>query len=117
MFSTNRYLSILDLTFIATEKVSKFDYVEFGEKFIIFVATISAVIVGFSSYVYTALQLWWEDNNETILTRGSQFIIHTMNFAHEIYTFAQEIYSVGRWWWNRDGNKILGFVTLKIQGV
>jgi hypothetical protein len=94
MFVINRTLNVFDVLFSAAETISEFDYVEFGEKLITFFATIAAIIVGFTSYVYTAVQLWWEDNNETTLTRGFQFVIHTMDFAHEVYIAGKDFRSI-----------------------
>ena len=45
----------------------KLDYVKLGEDFIFILATIYAVVVGVVSYAYTAFQLYWNDNGESIV--------------------------------------------------
>jgi len=45
----------------------KLDYVKLGEDFIFILATICAVVVGVVSYAYTAFQLYWNDNGESIV--------------------------------------------------
>ena len=75
-----------DSVFIALEKIEEFDYVAFGEKAIRFAATTSAIVVGLCSYIWLALQLFWEDHGDAILTFAFQTIVHTADFAHDLYT-------------------------------
>jgi uncharacterized membrane protein len=45
----------------------KLVYVKLGEVFNFILATICAVVVGVVSYAYTAFQLYWNDNGESIV--------------------------------------------------
>ena len=85
----NATLNAADSVFIALEKIEEFDYVAFGEKAIRFAATTSAIVVGLCSYIWLALQLFWEDHGDTILTFAFQTIVHTADFAHACYTSAR----------------------------
>jgi uncharacterized protein YaeQ len=61
-----------------------FNYVNFGNKVIYHVATILAVIVGVVSYSYTALQLWWEENNEDVVTNVKLFVNKVSNYVSDV---------------------------------
>ena len=43
------------------------DYVKLGEKTILTLITICAIVVGVVSYLSTITQLWWLDNGENIV--------------------------------------------------
>ena len=47
----------------------KIDYVDLGNKTIYFLATVIAIVIGVSSYISTATQLWWCDNGENIINK------------------------------------------------
>ena len=61
------------------------DYVKVGEKAISAIATLAAFIVAVSSYVSTAVRLWWLDNGESIMTNAVRAVILSIDFAHELY--------------------------------
>jgi hypothetical protein len=75
-------------------KLKQFDYVEFGAKAIQFAATVSAIVVGVVSYVWTAFQLWWEDNGEAVQVNSIRFAINVVNFVSAIVITISKIY---RW--------------------
>lgn len=45
----------------------RIDYVKLGEKTILTLITICAIVVGVVSYLSTITQLWWLDNGENIV--------------------------------------------------
>lgn len=61
-----------------------FNYVNFGNKVIYYVATILAVIVGVVSYTYTALQLWWEENNEDVIFNVKLLVNKVSNYVSDV---------------------------------
>jgi hypothetical protein len=82
----NTALNTLDLGFTALEKIEKIDYVALSNKVTTNAATISAIVVGVCSYIWLALQLFWEDHGDQILTLSFQTIIHIADFSHDCYT-------------------------------
>lgn len=85
MFTTNKTLTVFDSLFTALEQISEFDYVGAGEKVISVIITVAAFIVAVSSYVSTAVRLWWLDNGESIMTNAVRAVILSIDFAHELY--------------------------------
>ena len=85
MFTANRTLNALDVAFSALEQIADFDYVAVGEKALNFIITVTAVIVALTAYVSTALQLFWLENGETILTNAVRIVINTVDFAGACY--------------------------------
>jgi hypothetical protein len=85
MFTANRTLTALDVMFAAAENVSRYDAVAVGEKALTIIATVAAFIVAVTSYVYTALLLWWEDNGENTLIAATRFIFTVVDFAGACY--------------------------------
>ena len=85
MYTTNTTLNIIDSAFGVIETVSEFDYVRFGERLIAIIATAAAIIVGIITYCTTALQLFWLDNGERIMTRAFQTVIIAADFAGNCY--------------------------------
>ena len=77
----NTALNTLDFGFTALEKISEFDYVAFGSQVVETTATVTAVVVGFASYLWLALQLFWEDHGETITVGATKSVILTVDFA------------------------------------
>ena len=75
MFVSNRTLTALDVIFNAAEVIESYDYVAVGDRVIQSVATFAAVIVGVVTYVITALQLFWCEHGEVILTRTVQLTV------------------------------------------
>lgn len=86
----NATLNVFDFGFGVLEKVSEFDYVQFGDTAIKRVAAIAAVVVGVFTYVVTALQLFWMDNGEVISKRAVQFVFLTVDFAGEMLMAGRE---------------------------
>lgn len=79
----NTALNTLDVNFTILEKVSEFDYVAFGQSTIKVTATVTAIVIGFCSYVWLALQLFWEDHGETITVGSVKFTFSVVDFAGE----------------------------------
>jgi hypothetical protein len=85
MFATNTQLSVIDSAFGVIEVISEHDYVKSGERLIAVIATAAAIIVGVITYCTTALQLFWLDNGERIMTRAFQTVIIAADFAGNCY--------------------------------
>ena len=85
MFITNRTLNALDALFNAAEIIEGFDAVALGDRVINATATIAAVIVGVITYAITALQLFWCEHGETILTRIVQFTVIFIDACGTVY--------------------------------
>ena len=77
-----------------TNKLKEFDYVKFGENTIQFAATVYAVIVGVSSYLWTAFQLWWNDNGETVQVNTIRIVVNVIDFIAAIVIATPKVY---RW--------------------
>lgn len=75
-------------------KLKQFDYVKFGADAIQFAATISAIVIGVSSYIWTAFQLWWEDNKESVQVNLIRFAVNVVNFVAAIVITTPKVY---RW--------------------
>ena len=88
---TNTALNIFDGFFTALEQISEFDYIALGEKAIAFALTFAACIVACTSYVYTALRLFWLENGEQILTFAFVSIINIADFAHSFYETGKDL--------------------------
>lgn len=86
MFTANNTLNIVDSAFTALDRIERIDYIKLGDDAINIVATLAAAIVAVTTYVVTALQLFWMEHGERILTVAFQFVIHTADFAHDCYT-------------------------------
>ena len=78
----------------AIVKLKEFDYVQLGEDVIKYTATVSAVVVGIVSYVWTALQLWWEDNGEATQVNLIRFVVNVIDFIGEFVIATPKVY---RW--------------------
>ena len=85
MIIANRTLTALDVMFSVTEQIADFDYVALGEKALNVIATLTAIIVAVATYVSTALQLFWLENGEVIITNVFRIVINTMDFAGACY--------------------------------
>lgn len=70
MITTNAKLNALDALFTLTEQIERVDYVAAGERIIHTAATIAAVIIGVATYLITALQLFWLEHGEAIITNA-----------------------------------------------
>ena len=85
MFTANRTLTTLDVMFAAAEQIADFDYVAMGEKSLNVIATVAAFIVAVTTYVSTALQLFWLEHGESIVTNAIRIVINTVDFAGACY--------------------------------
>ncbi len=85
MFATNRYLNAADVVFNATEVIASYDYVAAGDRVIQSVATASAIVVGVVTYIVTALQLFWCEHGDTILTAIVRFTFILMDACGSVY--------------------------------
>jgi hypothetical protein len=85
MFTANRTLTALDVIFAAAENVSRYDAVAVGEKALNVIATVAAFIVAVTTYVSTALQLFWLEHGESIVTNAVRVVINTVDFAGACY--------------------------------
>ena len=63
----------------SNKKLKEFDYIQFGEDVIKFAATVSAIVVAVVSYVWTAFQLWWIDNGETVKVNTFRFVVNLID--------------------------------------
>ena len=78
----------------SNKKLKEFDYVQFGENVIKFSATVSAIVVGIVSYVWTALQLWWDDNGEATQVNLIRFVVNVIDFIGVVVYETPKVY---RW--------------------
>ena len=89
MFISNRYLTVADIAFSTLDIIERVDYVTLGSRVINTTATLAAIIIGITTYVVTALQLFW-------LERGETIIINTIRFTVTLADFAGDCYHTGR---------------------
>lgn len=101
MFTTNTKLNAIDALFTAIEQIERYDYVAVGETVINITATAAAVIVGVASYVITALQLWWEDNGQSIITNAVRFTFLIIDTIGAVYYAGVNSRPVIAYWGNR----------------
>jgi hypothetical protein len=78
----------------SNKKLKEFNYVKFGENVIKFSATSYAVLVGVVSYVWTAFQLWWDDNGETVQVNTIRFVVNVIDFIAAVVITIPKLY---RW--------------------
>lgn len=94
----NTSLNIIDSVFGVVETVSEFDYVDLGEKVIAVIAAAAAIIVGVITYCSTALQLFWLEHGERIMTNSVRAVILTADFAGNCYYAGRDCRPViNRW--------------------
>ena len=86
MFTYNNSLNIVDSVFTILDRIERVDYIKLGDDAITIVATLAAAIVAVTSYVVTALQLFWMEHGEHILTVAFQTVVYTADFANDVYT-------------------------------
>jgi hypothetical protein len=91
MFTANRTLTALDIIFASVEQIADFDYVALGESTLNVIATLTAIIIGVTTYVSTAVLLWWEDNGESTLIAATRFIFTMVDFAGACYYAGRNI--------------------------
>ena len=94
------FFSTMELTYsfppadALVKQLKEFDYVKFGDNVIQFAATVYAVVVGVFSYVWTALQLWWDDNGETVQVNTIRIVVNLIDFIAAIVIATPKVY---RW--------------------
>ena len=76
------------------KQLKEFDYVKFGDNVIQVTATAYAVVVGVFSYAWTALQLWWDDNGETVQVNTIRIAVNLIDFIAAIVIATPKVY---RW--------------------
>jgi hypothetical protein len=91
---TNSFPPVDALVEFSNKKLKEFDYVQFGQNGIKTAATFAAIVVGVVSYVWTALQLWWEDNGEATQVNFIRFVVNVIDFIGAIVTETPKVY---RW--------------------
>lgn len=84
-------------------KLKEFDYIQFGENVIQFVATVSAIAVAAVSYCWTAFQLWWEDNGEATQVNFIRFVVNVIDFIGAVAYEAPKVYR----WVKLNGNRLI----------
>jgi hypothetical protein len=77
----NFTLNALDSIFFGLEKLTEFDYVNAGRKVINGVVTVAAVIVALCTYMWTALQLFWDEHGEGITVGVTRAVFNVMDFG------------------------------------
>jgi len=85
MYATNTTLNIIDSAFSVIEVIADYDYVKSGERIITIIATAAAIIIGVATYCTTALQLFWEEHGESIMTNALRAVIIAADFAGNCY--------------------------------
>jgi hypothetical protein len=91
---TNSFPPVDALVEFSNKKLKEFDYVKFGDNAIQFAATVYAVVVGVSSYLWTAFQLWWDDNGEATQVNLIRLIVNVIDFIGAIVIATPKVY---RW--------------------
>ena len=91
---TNSFPPVDAFVEFSNKKLKEFDYVKFGENTIQFAATVYAVIVGVFSYAWTAFQLWWNDNGETVQVNTIRIVVNVIDFIAAIVIATPKVY---RW--------------------
>ena len=90
----NSFPPVDALVEFSNKKLKEFDYVKFGDNVIQFSATAYAVVVGVFSYAWTALQLWWDDNGETVQVNTIRIVVNLIDFIAAIVIATPKVY---RW--------------------
>ena len=100
---TNSFPPVDALVEFSNKKLKEFDYVQFGENVIKTAATFAAVVVGVVSYVWTALQLWWEDNGEATQVNLIRFVVNVIDFIGAVAYATPKVYR----WVKLNGNRLI----------
>ena len=91
MYTTNTTLNVIDSAFSVIEVIAEHDYKKSAERIIALIATAAAIIVGVITYCTTALQLFWEEHGERIITRAFQTAIIAADFAGNCYYVGRKL--------------------------
>ena len=79
---------------VMVKKIKDFDYVKLKNDVIDYSITVYAVVVAVSSYLWTAFQLWWDDNGEATQVNIIRFVVNLVDIIAAICYTIPEIY---RW--------------------
>ena len=90
MIIANRTLNVIDTAFSIIDRIERTDYIALGNTVINIAATTAAIIMAVTTYIITAVQLWWEDYGTTITTNGFRFIINLIDYSHELFVMGRE---------------------------
>ena len=75
-------------------KLKEFDYVKFGDNVVKYSITAYAIAVAVSSYLWTAFQLWWDDNAEATQVNLIRISVNVIDFIAAIVISTPKVY---RW--------------------
>lgn len=87
MIIANRTLNVIDSAFNVIEQIERYDYIAVGRNVIDKAIILTAVIVAVTTYVITALQLFWLEHGDTIIINSVRLVVNTIDFAHEVFVF------------------------------
>ncbi len=76
------------------KKIKEFDYVKFGDNVVKYSITAYAIAVAVSSYVWTAFQLWWDENGEATQVNLIRIAVNVIDFIAAIVIATPKVY---RW--------------------
>ena len=76
------------------KKLQEFDYVKFGDNVVKFSVTAYAIAVAVSSYLWTAFQLWRDDNGEATQVNLIRIAVNVIDFIAAIVIATPKVY---RW--------------------
>jgi hypothetical protein len=76
------------------KQFKEFDYVKFGDVVVKYSVTAYAIAVAVSSYLWTAFQLWWDDNGEATQVNLIRFVVNVIDFIAAIVIATPKVY---RW--------------------
>lgn len=76
------------------KQLKEFDYVKFGDNVVKFSITSCAIVVGVVSYIWTAFQLWWDDNGEAVQANTIRIVVNVIDFIAAIVIEVPKVY---RW--------------------
>ena len=78
----------------AIAKLKEIDYVKLGHNTINVVITVYAVVYAVLTYVWTALQLWWDDNGEDVKVNAVKLTFNTIDFVADVIFALRDLF---RW--------------------
>ena len=85
----------------AIAKLKSFDYVKFGENAINVAITVYGVVYAVVTYVWTAFQLWWEDNGESVKVNVVRFAFNTIDFIADVVFALRDLFRWSKMMFNR----------------
>ena len=91
---TNSFPPVDAFVEFSNKKLKEFDYVRFGDNLVKFSVTAYAIAVAVSSYLWTAFQLWWDDNGEATQVNFIRFVVNVIDFIAAIVIATPKVY---RW--------------------